>query len=202
MNQALGLLETYGYLAAIAGLDSALKSANVALKEVQRSGGGLVTIILEGDVGAVQASVEAGSASINTLGTLVSQHVIPRIDAQTAILFGKTEICQEASSMDPPETICESETIQASETIQVSGTIGESATQEKMKAYEKSLVEKFQEKKAGGSSKKELHELKVTELRRIARNLHPFSMKTTAIKFANKAQLITAIAAHIKTEVE
>ena len=68
---ALGMIETYGYLAAVEALDSALKAANVSLVDVVRVKGGLVTVLIEGDVGAVKAAVDASAAAAERVGTVV-----------------------------------------------------------------------------------------------------------------------------------
>ena len=60
---ALGMIETYGYLAAVEALDSALKAANVSLVDVTKVKGGLVTVMVEGDVGAVKAAIDASAAA-------------------------------------------------------------------------------------------------------------------------------------------
>ena len=75
---ALGMIETYGYLAAVEALDSALKAANVSLVDVTKVKGGLVTVMVEGDVGAVKAAIDASAAAAERVGTVVSVHVIPR----------------------------------------------------------------------------------------------------------------------------
>ena len=78
--QALGFIETKGLLAAIESADAMLKAANVSLYDKTLTGGGLVTITVIGDVGAVKASVDAGAAAVMNLGQelLISVHVIPR----------------------------------------------------------------------------------------------------------------------------
>jgi microcompartment protein CcmL/EutN len=78
--QALGLIETKGLIAAIESADAMLKAADVKLIERTIVGGGLVSIVVTGDVGAVKAAVEAGGAAIRKINStlLVSQHVIPR----------------------------------------------------------------------------------------------------------------------------
>lgn len=78
--QALGLIETKGLIAAIESADAMLKAAEVSLVEKTLVGGGLVTVAVTGDVGAVKASVEAGAAAIRRLNNtlLISEHVIPR----------------------------------------------------------------------------------------------------------------------------
>lgn len=78
--QALGFIETKGLLAAIESADAMLKAANVSLYDKTFTGGGLVTITVIGDVGAVKASVDAGAAAVMNLAQelLISVHVIPR----------------------------------------------------------------------------------------------------------------------------
>lgn len=78
MREALGLLETKGLVAAIEGADAMVKAANVRMAGKTIVGGGLVTIAVYGDVGAVKASVDAGLAAAKRVGTVVSHHVIPR----------------------------------------------------------------------------------------------------------------------------
>ena len=77
-QQALGLVETRGLVAAIEAADSMLKAAHVELVGSERIGSGLVTIMVRGDVGAVKAAVEAGAAAASKLGEVIAMHVIPR----------------------------------------------------------------------------------------------------------------------------
>lgn len=77
-QEALGMVETRGLVAAIEAADAMCKAANVTLIGTEKIGSGLVTVMVRGDVGAVKASVEAGSASASRLGELIAIHVIPR----------------------------------------------------------------------------------------------------------------------------
>jgi ethanolamine utilization protein EutM len=77
-NNALGLIETRGLVAAIEAADAMVKAATVSLVGTEYVGGGLVTVLVRGDVGAVKAATDAGAASASRLGELVSVHVIPR----------------------------------------------------------------------------------------------------------------------------
>lgn len=77
-EHALGLVETLGFIGAVEAGDAALKAARVELKGVELATGGLVTVEIVGDVGAVQAAVEAGATAASKVGQLVSRHVIPR----------------------------------------------------------------------------------------------------------------------------
>ncbi len=77
-NQALGMIETKGYVAALAAADAMVKAANVTITARQEVGDGLVAVVIHGDVGAVKAATEAGAETANQVGELVSVHVIPR----------------------------------------------------------------------------------------------------------------------------
>ena len=78
MTQALGMIETKGLVASVEAADAMVKAANVTLIGKEHVGGGLVTVMVRGDVGAVKAAVEAGGAAAKRVGELVSVHVIPR----------------------------------------------------------------------------------------------------------------------------
>ncbi len=82
MSDALGKIETKGLVAAVEAADAMVKAANVTLTRYEKTGGGLVAVIVRGDVGAVKAAVEAGERAANKVGELVSAHVIPRPDEQ------------------------------------------------------------------------------------------------------------------------
>ena len=76
--EALGMVETRGLTAAIEAADAMTKSAEVRLVGTEKIGSGLVTVMVRGDVGAVKAAVESGTAAASKLGELVAAHVIPR----------------------------------------------------------------------------------------------------------------------------
>jgi ethanolamine utilization microcompartment shell protein EutL len=78
VQQALGMVETRGLVAAVEAADAMLKAANVELVGTEKIGSGLVSVMVRGDVGAVKSAVEAGAASASRLGELVATHVIPR----------------------------------------------------------------------------------------------------------------------------
>lgn len=77
-SNAIGLIETKGYVAALAAADAMVKAANVLIVGREQVGDGLVAITIVGDVGAVKAATEAGAETATSLGELVSVHVIPR----------------------------------------------------------------------------------------------------------------------------
>ena len=76
--QALGILETKGLVCVVEALDAMLKTADVSYAGQQRPGSGLVTVLVEGDVAAVKAAVDAGAQAAQRVGELRSVHVIPR----------------------------------------------------------------------------------------------------------------------------
>jgi microcompartment protein CcmL/EutN len=77
-NNAIGMIETKGYVAALAAADAMVKAANVTIVGREQVGDGLVAVTIIGDVGAVKAATEAGSEAAGQVGELVSVHVIPR----------------------------------------------------------------------------------------------------------------------------
>ena len=77
-KQALGLIETRGFVGAVEAADAMVKAANVTLIGKELVGGGLVTVLVRGDVGAVKAAVDAGASAAKAVGEIVSVHVIAR----------------------------------------------------------------------------------------------------------------------------
>ena len=77
-QEALGMIETRGLVAAIEAADAMVKAAEVVLIGTEKIGSGLVSVMVRGDVGAVKAAVEVGGANTSKLGELVATHVIPR----------------------------------------------------------------------------------------------------------------------------
>ena len=90
-SNAIGLIETKGYVAALAAADAMVKAANVVIVGREQVGDGLVAVTVVGDVGAVKAATEAGADTASTVGELVSVHVIPRPHAELGRHFGVSE---------------------------------------------------------------------------------------------------------------
>ena len=89
MGKALGMIETRGLIGSIEAADAMIKSADVSLVNQEKIDGGLVTVLVEGDVGAVQAAVEAGKLAAQRVGQLISAHVIPRPFDEVDIIVKK-----------------------------------------------------------------------------------------------------------------
>jgi microcompartment protein CcmL/EutN len=85
--QALGMIETRGLVASIEAADAMLKAADVELVGTEKIGSGLVTVMVQGDVGAVKAATEAGQEAASRLGELVAVHVIPRPHSNIAAII-------------------------------------------------------------------------------------------------------------------
>jgi ethanolamine utilization protein EutM len=86
-NNAIGMIETKGYVAALAAADAMVKAANVTLIGSEYVGGGYVTVMVRGDVGAVKSATDAGAAAAKRVGELVSVHVIPRPDSKVELII-------------------------------------------------------------------------------------------------------------------
>lgn len=86
---ALGLVETKGLVGAIEAADAMVKAANVVLIGREQIGGGLVTVMVRGDVGAVKAATDAGAVAAGKVGEVVSVHVIPRPHDEVESILAK-----------------------------------------------------------------------------------------------------------------
>ena len=89
--QALGMVETKGLVGSIEAADAMVKAANVRLIGKVHVGGGLVTVMVRGDVGAVKAATDAGAAAASRVGELVSVHVIPRPHSEVEFILPSLE---------------------------------------------------------------------------------------------------------------
>jgi len=90
MLEALGLIEVVGLVGAIEAADAMVKAANVTLVGKELVGGGLVTVMVRGDVGAVKAATDAGAAAADRVGELISVHVIPRPHSEVELILPKS----------------------------------------------------------------------------------------------------------------
>ncbi len=97
-NNALGMVETKGLVGAIEAADAMVKSANVHLVGKEQVGGGLVTVMVRGDVGAVKAATDAGAAAAEKVGELVSVHVIPRPHSEVDAILPKGKLGEQSGT--------------------------------------------------------------------------------------------------------
>lgn len=87
MSEAIGLLETRGYVGLVEASDAMVKAANVQLVKHIPIGGGLITTVVRGDVGSIKAAVDAGKETANRVGSLVASHVIARPSPEVVKFF-------------------------------------------------------------------------------------------------------------------
>jgi ethanolamine utilization protein EutM len=90
-KEALGKIETKGLVASVEAADAMVKAANVTLIGKELIGGGYVTVMVRGDVGAVKAATDAGAAAAAKVGEVVSVHVIPRPHAELESILPKSK---------------------------------------------------------------------------------------------------------------
>ena len=88
--EALGMIETKGFIGAVEASDAMVKAANVVLVGKEYIGAGYVTVFVRGDVGAVKAATDAGAAAARRVGELVSVHVIPRPHSEVERVLPQT----------------------------------------------------------------------------------------------------------------
>lgn len=191
--KALGMIEVYGYLAAVEALDSALKAANVSLTDVVKVRGGLVTVMVEGDVGAVKAAVDASAAAAGRVGTVVSVHVIPRPAKDVGRMISKAGSDGKASG-GTGEVQAAAEVIEDARVTQSPEIVNEpEAGQEEQQPA--GTEDDGQE-----LSPEKLQKMTVDTLRRLARELEVTNMTSPEIRFAKKQELIQKILEFVRQE--
>ncbi len=173
-RDALGLIETAGLIAAIEACDAAAKAAAVIVTSAELTEATFITIKIEGDLGAVQAAVEAGAAAAERVGELVAAHVIPRPDGGLEVMLPPLRYI---SKYHPEENRPSLTAGDNSEHEMPSGGTGANAAV------------------APGApvTAEKLQDMTVSELRRFARTLDTMDMTGREISKANKSELIEAI---------
>ena len=211
--QALGLIETKGLLAAVEAADTMVKSADVSIIEKTYVGGGLVTIVVTGDVGAVKAAIEAGVAAVKKLNqeSLVSEHVIPRPHEELESIIGpkaSVEVLEVPSSDEEIEEIqeiqkTEKEEIQEDEEVEEIQETEEIEDEDALeidldKLHKVSLenlhkddVDNLVSKDGVEKTILTLSKLKVVKLRNLAREYKDFVITGRVISKAGKNLLIS-----------
>ena len=88
MNESIGMVETKGYVGSVEASDAMVKAANVTLVRQIQIGGGMVTVIVKGDVGSVRAAVDAGAEAAKRVGELICSHIMARPHAELIRTLG------------------------------------------------------------------------------------------------------------------
>ncbi|CAJ2230704.1 BMC domain-containing protein [Companilactobacillus paralimentarius] len=161
--QALGLIETNGLIAAIESSDVMLKTAEVDLVSKEFVGGGLVTVSVVGDVGAVKTAVDAGASAVEQLGDnfLVSKHVIARPDSEIEPLL------DDPKAKKIPEEIVEEDSVESKE--------------------------ETPKEKPVGFKPEELEPKRIAELRKIVKTKTNLNISDADLQKMSKKQIITEI---------
>ena len=206
--KALGMIETYGLVAAVEALDSALKAANVSLADMVRVKGGRVTVLVEGDVAAVKAAIDASQAAAGRVGSVVNVHVIPRPapSVRQMLAGGQGSFRREKNPSEP-----ESEESPVQTEIRYATPEETPEIREEPEKVSKETSEKIQKEEPQPESeeftetpkpvtREGLEKKSVAKLRSLARELKLPGMTSKDICFAKKQQLIDAIISFMEQE--
>ncbi|MBS5144101.1 MAG: BMC domain-containing protein [Butyricicoccus pullicaecorum] len=199
---ALGMIETRGLIGSIEAADAMLKAANVTLMNKTQVGGGLVTVMVCGDVGAVKAAVDAGAAAAERVGELLSVHVIPRPAADVESMLDPRKPEPTAAklplSQQAPAEEEQSVDTAASEKLPTDA--------QELAEMESEELEEPEESEEGAGEEEtfpldlssltsdDLRKMTVSKLRAVARKLET-GMSRKEIRFAKKEELIARIEA-------
>ena len=184
--KALGMIETRGLVASIEAADAMVKAAHVTLTCKEHVGGGLVTVMVRGDVGAVKAATDAGAAAAERVGELISVHVIPRPHGELEPLLGK----------DPDDPAPPAEPVPPVEPEPEPVPEPEPAA-EPEQAPEREEAPDDEAPDPAGLTREALEHMAVVKLRAVARQLGLTSMTRKEIRFAKKEELLEAITAFL-----
>lgn len=188
---ALGMIETKGLVGAIEAADAMVKAANVTLVGKTRVGGGLVTVMVRGDVGAVKAATDAGAAAAERVGELLSVHVIARPAADVESILGgpvPPEPAPAALEPAPPVT----------EVLALPAEISAAEAEGDLLPEEEDQEEPADEAPPDAAELEALDEeamqrMTVAKLRAVARALGNTGMTRREIRFSKKEELIARI---------
>lgn len=206
--KALGMIETYGLVAAVEALDSALKAANVSLADMVRVKGGRVTVLVEGDVAAVKAAIDASQAAAGRVGSVANVHVIPRPDPSVGQMLteGEGSFRREKNPSEPESEESPVQTEIRYETPEETPEIREEREKVSKETSEKIQKEEPQPESEGFTetpkpvTREGLEKKSVAKLRSLARELKLPGMTSKDICFAKKQQLIDAIISFMEQE--
>ncbi len=178
-NESLGTFETVGYVAALAGADAALKTAEVRLLGCRYVGSGLVSVLLAGDVSSVKVAVEAGCAAARQVGDLKWQTVIARTAEGLDLIVAEPE-----------------------KKGQKKGNSSVKSVQRSSSSAPRKRQSSSRRKKIPQLSHEELDGMRVIKLREVARLMPGLALNRQQIRSARKDDLIAAITSYYRNEKE
>jgi microcompartment protein CcmL/EutN len=185
---ALGLVETRGLTGAIEAADAMCKAANVKLIGWERTNPALITVQIIGETGAVKTAVEAGAAAASRVGYLVSTHVIPRPDLQLDKILLITPDEDENSSAQEVEEKHVNKAFAPKKVVQKA--VEPEVIPRTLKAEVTPVTPAIKVAKTKSVIDPQLMDLKVTDLRTLARATQDFPIKGRDISKANKEELL------------
>ncbi|MBO0480006.1 BMC domain-containing protein [Vagococcus fluvialis] len=201
MKEAIGLIETMGIIAAIEASDVMLKTSNVTLLNKEIVKGGLVTVVITGDVSAVKTAVDAAVVAVNRLGVglLMSSHVMARPDRSIESLLPKTKEKSESNFSDVEESIeempvvsdlnTEIEEIVIEETvIELQDDLSEIQMKELLDNHQKETVRSY------------LLDKTVAQLREMAKQHNDFVIERKELYRTNKSDLVEGIINYLSNQ--
>ena len=208
--KALGMIETYGLVAAVEALDSALKAANVSLADMVRVKGGRVTVLVEGDVAAVKAAIDASQAAAERVGSVANVHVIPRPDPSVGQMLagGQGSFRREKNPSEPESEESPVQTEIRYEPPEETPEIRKEPEKVSQETSEKIQLQKEEPQPESEEftetpkpvTREGLEKKSVAKLRSLARELKLPGMTSKDICFAKKQQLIDAIISFMEQE--
>lgn len=201
MKEAIGLIETMGIIAAIEASDVMLKTSNVTLLNKEIVKGGLVTVVITGDISAVKTAVDAAVVAVNRLGVglLMSSHVMARPDRSIESLLPKTKEKSESNFSDVEESIeempvvsdlnTEIEEIVIEETvIELQDDLSEIQMKELLDNHQKETVRSY------------LLDKTVAQLREMAKQHNDFVIERKELYRTNKSDLVEGIINYLSNQ--
>ncbi len=201
MKEAIGLIETMGIIAAIEASDVMLKTSNVTLLNKEIVKGGLVTVVITGDVSAVKTAVDAAVVAVNRLGVglLMSSHLMARPDRSIESLLPKTKEKSESNFSDVEESIeeipvvsdlnTEIEEIVIEETvIELQDDLSEIQMKELLDNHQKEAVRSY------------LLDKTVAQLREMAKQHNDFVIERKELYRTNKSDLVEGIINYLSNQ--
>lgn len=199
---ALGMVETYGYIAHVEAADACLKAANVSLIGSEKVKGGYMLVKVTGDVGAVKAAIDAAKAAVEALGLKAVTHVIPRPSQEVQMLILSQQV-------DDKKSISDVEPVKNDEADAVYESYEEGSTKEIQDDIKREDREEAQgirvDKKTSKADSSDLDisklsKMNVAKLRAVARSLENISLDKNQINFGKKQELIKAILGCLEKE--
>jgi len=191
--KALGMIETRGLVASIEAADAMVKAANVTLQCKEHVGGGLVSVMVRGDVGAVKAAVDAGAAAAERVGELVSVHVIPRPHEDVELILSN----RGPDAPKPPKPPRRPEPAKAAPVPQEPAAESEESEPEDEAP---DISDESRKELKRQITPEKLEEMKVVDLRALARKIGVTSMTRREIRSAQKEHLIEVILKTVKAD--